>query len=250
MLKIALCLCLAIVAFVNGQNDDDSKMFKHPLTDMAPPSDDVQTSHYFPGHSDNKFPIGETVTALCYFSNEGGTFYNVSAIMGSLNSPMDFRHHFQNYSYKPVGMVVKAGEELSLQYNFQLHPDLEPVDYQLAITVFYESETESFSTTFFNQVTSSCLFYLDSLFTFPPLHSSAMQTVELYSQQSEYDAETIGSVFVSILFAAAVAVVAFIACSPDTKIPLLFTDGNKKQASVIADSGVSYRAVRVCPKLA
>lgn len=72
--------------------------------------------------------------------------------MGSLNAPFDFRHHFQNYSYKPFGIIVKGGEEVSLKYSLQLHPELDPVDYQLAITVFYTSESEAFSTTFFNQV--------------------------------------------------------------------------------------------------
>ncbi len=143
---------VAILGLACGQKEDGNKLLKHPLTDMSAPAEDIVTSHYFPDHPDTKFPIGETVKALCHFSNEGGSFYNVSAIMGSLNSPMDFRHHYQNYSYKPVGMVVKSGEEISLQYEFQIHPDLEPVEYQLAITVFYESESESFSTTFFNQV--------------------------------------------------------------------------------------------------
>lgn len=44
--------------------------------------------------------------------------------MGSLNSPFDFRHHFQNYSYRPFGVLIKPGEEISLKYGFQLHPEL------------------------------------------------------------------------------------------------------------------------------
>ena len=44
--------------------------------------------------------------------------------MGSLNSPFDFRHHFQNYSYRPFGVLLKSGEEISLKYGFQLHPEL------------------------------------------------------------------------------------------------------------------------------
>lgn len=96
--------------------------------------------------------------------------------MGSLNSPFDFRHHFQNYSYRPFGVLLKSGEEISLKYGFQLHPELgemqtydshyichsklhfilictvEPIEYQLSITVFYDSEQQSFSTTYFNQV--------------------------------------------------------------------------------------------------
>ena len=130
----------------------DVRTFRHPLTDMPGPSEDVETSFYFPGHADQKFPIGETVTVLCHFSNDGSNPINVTAIMGSLNSPFDFRHHVQNYTYKPFGIVVKGGEEMTLQYQFALHPELDPVEYSLAHTVFYETDTEAFSTTFFNQV--------------------------------------------------------------------------------------------------
>ena len=158
MFIVALLAILAL-GLVRGQGDD-KQVFKHPLTDMPEASEDVETSHYFPLHPDNKFPTGETLSVLCHFRNEGAGIFNVSAIMGSLNSPHDFRHHFQNYSYKPIGQVVKSGEEITLQYGVQIHPDLEPVEYQLAITVFYESESESFSTTFFNQVSLSSLLLL------------------------------------------------------------------------------------------
>lgn len=153
MYLITLC-SLALFAFVAyaQKAEEEVRVFRHPLTDMPPEAEDVVTAHFFPEQPDHKLPIGEGVTALCHFSNEGSTYYNVSAIMGSLNSPYDFRHHFQNYTYKPFGTVVKPGEEITFNYNFQLHPELEPVDYQLAITIFYESDKQSFSTTFFNQV--------------------------------------------------------------------------------------------------
>jgi hypothetical protein len=149
---VLVCLAFALSAYAQTTDQQEGRVFKHPLTDMPPPAEDVESAHFFPDHPDHKFPIGEVVTALCHFSNEGSTYYNVSAIMGSLNSPFEFRHHYQNYSYKPFGTVVKPGEEITLSYNFQVHSELEPVDYQLAITVFYESDKHSFSTTFFNQV--------------------------------------------------------------------------------------------------
>ena len=105
--------------------------FIHPLTNMPLPSPEISTSFYFPNHPDQKLPIGEMVTILCHFSNDGNTPYNVSAIMGSLNSPYSFDFHIQNYSYKSFGVVIKPGEEISFDYQFQLHPSLEPVEYTL-----------------------------------------------------------------------------------------------------------------------
>eukprot|EP01032_Pedospumella_encystans_P016464 gene16464-18788_t len=164
---------------------------------MPPSAEDVETSPYFPEHTDQKFPIGETVTALCHFINDGSANYNVSAIMGSLNSPFEFGHHFQNYSYKTFGTIVKPGEEITIKYNFQLHKELEPVDYQLAITVFYESEQHSFSTTFFNQ------------------------TVELYYPSSEFDMETVSAVLYGLVCLIGIVLVVVYACFPDKRIPIV-----------------------------
>jgi hypothetical protein len=141
-------MIMILIAFVLSEE----RVFVHPLTDMPGPMEDVETSAYFPNHPDQKFPIGETITVLCHLSNDGSASLNVTAIMGSLNFVFDFRHHIQNYTYKPFGFVVKPGEEVTLQYQFHIHPDLEPVEYTLAHTVFYESERESYSNTFFNQV--------------------------------------------------------------------------------------------------
>jgi hypothetical protein len=55
----------------NEQNNNSSQQFRHPLTDMPGSSEDVVTSHYFPSHPDQKIPIGETVSVLCHFANDG-----------------------------------------------------------------------------------------------------------------------------------------------------------------------------------
>lgn len=150
-MRFAIAL-LFLTTFIFGQETENIRYAKHPLTDMPGSAEDVQTTYYFPESPDLKLPVGGIVTTLCHFANSGRNSYNISAIMGSLNANFDFRHHYQNYSYKPFGLVVNPGEEITLKYNFQLHPELEPIDYQLAVTVFYDSETESFSNTFFNQV--------------------------------------------------------------------------------------------------
>ena len=49
-------------------------------------------------------------------------------------------------------LACTLGEEISLQYLFQLHAELEPIEYQLAITVFYQVDKLTYSTTYFNQV--------------------------------------------------------------------------------------------------
>ncbi len=154
-MMLLICSLLLLSTLIYAQ--EEAKLIKHPLTDMPGPSEYVQTAFFLPDYPDLKLPIGEVVNSLCHFTNTGTTNYNISAIMGSLNAPFDFRHHYQNYSYKPFGIVMRPGDEITLKYTFQLHPDLEPVDYQLAVTVFYDSDSESFSNTYFNQVHTKLL---------------------------------------------------------------------------------------------
>lgn len=168
--------------------------FVHPLTNMPNSAVDIRTSYFFPKHTDQKFPIGETVTVLCHLINEGQTSYNITAVMGSLNSPFDFNFHIQNYTYKPFGIVVKAGEEYTFDYQFQLHQSLEPVEYAVAHTIFYEDDSESFSSTFFNQ------------------------TVELYYPNNEYDFETVGQLSFSLFATVFVALMLYHGCNPESKL--------------------------------
>jgi hypothetical protein len=151
MLAVVFQIAALLLGSASAQDAQPRRMI-HPLTDMPSAATDVSTSYYFPSGSELSMPIGKTVTVLCHFHNEGDFPYNVTAIMGSLNSPFDFNYHIQNYSYKPIGVVVRSGEEVTLEYQFQLHPDLQPVQYVLAHTVFYEDDSLSYSSTFFNQV--------------------------------------------------------------------------------------------------
>lgn len=195
---IVLCSALFVVAeeSSNKSPPNTNVVMVHPLTDMAGPSEDIETSFYLPEHPDQKLPIGESVTILCHFSNDGLNPLNVTAVMGSLNSPFDYSFYVQNFSYKPFGVVVKGGEEITLEYQFQLHPSLEPVDFTLSHTVFYESDSEIFSSTFFNQ------------------------TVELYLPISDYDIETIFQVLFALFSTAFVGYAVFLGCSPDKPIPV------------------------------
>jgi hypothetical protein len=95
-------------------------VFIHPLTNLPPSASDIETSFYYPKYSLNKMPIGEIVTILCHFSNDNEIPFNVTAIMGSLNSPFDFNFYIQNYTYKPLGIIVQPGTEVTFEYQFQV----------------------------------------------------------------------------------------------------------------------------------
>lgn len=196
---IFTALLLRQFLVVVAQKEDQPRSFIHPLTNMPNAANDVKTSYFFPKHTDQKFPIGETVTVLCHIYNDGQFSYNITAIMGSLNSPYDFNFHIQNYSYKPFGIVVKAGEEYTFDYQFQLHQNLEPVEYALAHTVFYEDDSSGFSSTFFNQ------------------------TVELYYPHDEYDFETLGQLLFALASTLFIAVLTYYGCSNEPNLRAIDT---------------------------
>jgi hypothetical protein len=58
---------------------------------------------------------------------------------------------FSQFTGRAYGRIVESGGEASFEYRFLPSPELEPMDLQLAFTVFYEDESSMFSTTFFNQ---------------------------------------------------------------------------------------------------
>ncbi len=172
----------------------------HPLTNM-PPSGAVQTGVFWPDHpgKDKHFTAGKIVSdrmldlmlihthrrgahapqvnVAVVFHNEGTEMYNVSVIMGSLNSPTDFSLHIQNFSQQvspqylvcsfayifiddcsnPSGQVYlircDPGQEVTLDYKFVPDQRLEPRDFFVALTVFYTDAAgrAGFSNTFFNQ---------------------------------------------------------------------------------------------------
>ena len=69
-------------------------------------------------NQDLKFPIGETLTVLCHFRNNGDRPFNATAIMGSINLPFDFSQHVYNFTYEPIGTVVPPNDEFTFEYRF------------------------------------------------------------------------------------------------------------------------------------
>lgn len=132
---------------------DDDDVDEHPLTDMPLPSPEVLTAGVFPMEDmeNPKFAIGEHIEALVGIVNNGQEAINVTMIMGSLNSPFDFNYFIQNFSGFNYNLIVQEQEEYSFHYRFQTAINLDPVDYQVALTVFYENDDELFSHTFFNE---------------------------------------------------------------------------------------------------
>lgn len=208
-------VCSIIILLLVSVFAEEGVVYNHPLTDMPAESPDIVTGHYFPNFQigQYKFPTGEDIVAVCHFVNEGTEAFNISAIMGSLNSPFKFQHHYQNYSFKPFDQVIQPGEEISLDYTFRFHKDLDPNDYQLAITVFYYSQDATYSSTFVNE------------------------TVDLYYSNEDLDYETVSMLIWSLLSVIFIIIFTIVGCFPRSSLAAYFVTVTSK---IFGKEGVDY----------
>ncbi|GAX75809.1 hypothetical protein CEUSTIGMA_g3252.t1 [Chlamydomonas eustigma] len=145
---LLILISAAILAIVNGQQTGSAP---HPLSILPPPGD-IITGYFFPDHSVKHFAAGKPVSVVLGIHNDASELYNITAIMGSLNTPTDFSIFIQNFTQQIYHQVVLSGQEISIDYTFMPDPRLEPRDFVVALTVFYQDKTGQFySNTFFNQ---------------------------------------------------------------------------------------------------
>eukprot|EP00741_Cyanophora_paradoxa_P005640 tig00000923_g5467.t1 len=196
---------------------EKEEAYAHPLTNLPPPNPNVLTGFVLPEHADKKMAAGEVVKLLCAFANTGDKALNVSFIMASLNAPHDFGIFVENYTGIAYNRVVPAGEQGTFSYMFSPNPNLDPRDFVIAATVFYEDlEGEKFASTFFNS------------------------TIDIVEATTEFDSKTW---FLYVLIAAFVSLVLFIvwkAMSSATKKKIGRATGGGKARKV--EMGTSSKA--------
>jgi len=130
------------------------------------PSRDVTTSIIFPDFPDKKIHVGEKVTVLIGFKNNGKSTFNITTVAAHLHSPFDFNYYIQNFTVREIGALVEPEREVSIEYIFAPDKSLEPLEFHLSAYVDYNSTTgEQFRTTFTNG------------------------TIELIEKPSEFDAK-------------------------------------------------------------
>nr|QGJ83565.1 translocon-associated protein alpha subunit [Opalinidae sp.] len=123
----------------------------HPLTDIPEPSPDVTYYVHFPDFNQTSLPLGSAVTVLVGLVNNGKEDLNISFVMGSLNKPEIFQNYIQNFTKRDLNTTLRAYSEITIAYRFATYYDLLPNQYRLCLSVFYDTQTEEFATTFINE---------------------------------------------------------------------------------------------------
>ncbi|KAG1674966.1 hypothetical protein FOA52_014761 [Chlamydomonas sp. UWO 241] len=140
MLKFALLALLAVAQVYAA----------HPLSNLPAPGL-VTVGSFFPDQPNKHFVAGKPVKCVLGIHNDAAVAYNVTAIVGSLNSPGDFKLYIQNFTENVFHADLAPGAEISLEYRFQPDARIEPRDFVVALTVLYhDNKGKYFSSTFFN----------------------------------------------------------------------------------------------------
>lgn len=108
------------------------------LLNTLPAPGALTTAIYFPEHPTKQFPAGDIITAVISAHNDNTKAYNLTAVVASLNSPMDFSMYIQNFTHRVYFEELLPGEERTLEYKFQLAPQVPTRDFQVAIHLIYE----------------------------------------------------------------------------------------------------------------
>lgn len=102
---------------------------------------EVSTRVLFVDHDDGSvLPMGEDVTVLVDFANDGQDVFNVTRIAGFLHSRFDIDYYIQNFTKKEISGVVAPGAHVSLAYTFKPDAKLEPLEYYLSGVITYKME--------------------------------------------------------------------------------------------------------------
>eukprot|EP00026_Physarum_polycephalum_P014236 Phypoly_transcript_14727.p1 GENE.Phypoly_transcript_14727~~Phypoly_transcript_14727.p1 ORF type:complete len:246 (+),score=51.86 Phypoly_transcript_14727:114-851(+) len=142
-MKLLVCLIVCFLGAALAQFNTTT------LPEGASP--DVSTAFVFPDHPARVVTAGDIVEVLLGFVNNGDREFNITSVSASLNHPLDYRYFIQNYSRAEYGLLVQPKEQVSVSYRFRPDPLLEPRDFGLVVSVFYEDESgKNFTNAFYN----------------------------------------------------------------------------------------------------
>lgn len=114
-------------------------------------SGDVTVTTIFPGNEGKKFTLGQPITLLALFSNNGEKTFNVSTIFAHLHSPFDYNYYIQNFTVKTAIAVVGPNSQVSLEYTFKPDITLEALEFGFSAVVAYNrTDGRLFRHTLFN----------------------------------------------------------------------------------------------------
>ncbi|GBG72674.1 hypothetical protein CBR_g12244 [Chara braunii] len=134
------------VAVVGSDGGDE------PVEDMAlGPAPGVDLAVVFPKSKDKLLPAGQPASVLLGINNGAESDVKVTEIRATLNYPYNHSYVFQKFSPQDFEHGdVPLGVQASFAYEFVPSVQLQPREYSLVATVFYEVDGQPHSAVFYN----------------------------------------------------------------------------------------------------
>eukprot|EP01018_Ginkgo_biloba_P013463 Gb_35947 [translate_table: standard] len=115
------------------------------------PAAGVDTICFFPKNSDKLVPAGGETEILVGVSNEGESSLKVLSIKASLHLPFDHRLLVQNLTVQEfVNATVPHSAQATFPYSFEVNKYLQPGEFSLVGSMFYEVDEQLYQTVFYN----------------------------------------------------------------------------------------------------
>lgn len=169
-------------------------------------SSDITVKTFLPKYADKKFPLGEDITLLVSFNNNGEKTFNVSSLAGHLHSPFDYNYYIQNFTVKSAATTVGPNSQATLEYTFRPDAILEPLEFWFSAYVKYNrTDGRNFMHTLHNSTielieaptsTSATLIYymavLGGLGALAYVYTQANSSKSSSSSSSSFDSASTG----------------------------------------------------------
>lgn len=128
--------------------DDSGQQFSDVELGPAP---GVETVVFFPKDADKSTPAGEEAEVIVGISNHGNLPLKVHSIWASLHLAYDQRYQIQNFTTLEFRKsVVPPSIQASFPYTFTVSKFLQPGNYALVASIFYEVNGSPYRSVFYN----------------------------------------------------------------------------------------------------
>jgi len=135
-------LCISGV-FVRGEEgleavEVNNETAKNQTGPVFYTTEEILVYHFLPKFGQSKVIAGALTDLLVGIRNTGENSWNITHIQSSIVHPYDYTYHLENFTRREYGVVVGPNEQHTLSYTFVPNELLEPREYGLTTTVYFQ----------------------------------------------------------------------------------------------------------------
>jgi len=123
-------------------SEDEDDVFLEESS-LVQSSEDIVTTVFFPHVPIKHIPVASEVTMLVGITNKGDKVFNITEIGGNVHSPYEYSYYLQNFTVRPVGVLLEPTHQLSIEYTFKPDKFWEPIELWFSAHIDYNSTVDN-----------------------------------------------------------------------------------------------------------